>query len=372
MPKITRKHQKIFALNSSDTGQFGSARAGTFVTDTDPDVIQSLAAWEQGWNEAVISGDKLFPLEEVQGVDYVTTRQIAYVFQEGIPEYDSDTVYYQNSLVKEAGTVNLYKSLTNDNQGNALSSALNWKFLVNLDNVIGIVNNYTATTDPTVNDDESEGYSVGSIWYNTATPESFLCTDATDGAAVWINISLGVDDLGTMAFEDAADYYTETEVDSIISGLSLGKVIKTASFSTGAVATGTTQIPYDNSIPQNTEGNEYMTLAFTPLRADSTLLIESTAIAAGTAATQEVITMALFIDSTANALAASTQCYPAPNYAMTLSINHTMASPGTSEVTFKIRLGLRTSGTLTFNGVNGTRLFGGVSNSTIKITEYAP
>lgn len=53
-------------------------------------------------------------------------------------------------------------------------------------NAGGALNNFSATTDPSVNDDVSLGYEVGSRWVNLTTDESFICTDATDGAAVWV------------------------------------------------------------------------------------------------------------------------------------------------------------------------------------------
>ena len=43
----------------------------------------------------------------------------------------------------------------------------------------------TSTSDPTVDDDISKGYEVGSIWINTSTPAFYYCKDNTDGAAVW-------------------------------------------------------------------------------------------------------------------------------------------------------------------------------------------
>jgi hypothetical protein len=49
--------------------------------------------------------------------------------------------------------------------------------------------NNTATTDPTTGDDKDDGYSVGSIWTNTSTNESFICTDDASAAAVWISIN---------------------------------------------------------------------------------------------------------------------------------------------------------------------------------------
>lgn len=53
----------------------------------------------------------------------------------------------------------------------------------------GIKNNYEAIVAPTVNDDEGEDYSIGSMWIDTATNNVYTCTDATETAAVWKKIS---------------------------------------------------------------------------------------------------------------------------------------------------------------------------------------
>lgn len=213
MPKITRKNQKVFGGQSSNNGQFGSARLGTFVLDNDPDVIQSLPAWESGINAATVSGEKLPALEETQGIDYVITRQLAYIFQQGIPEYNADTIYFENCLVIEEGTVKLYKSLIDNNSGNPLSDTLSWDFLVDFDLIeIPPLNNYTATVDPTVNDDSTDGYSAGSIWYNsTGTGEAFLCVDPSAGAAKWIKTTLTVDELGSAAFQPTTAFATAAQ-----------------------------------------------------------------------------------------------------------------------------------------------------------------
>ena len=47
------------------------------------------------------------------------------------------------------------------------------------------LNNYAATTNPTVSDDSGDGYSVGSRWVNTSTDTLYECLDASVGAAVW-------------------------------------------------------------------------------------------------------------------------------------------------------------------------------------------
>lgn len=138
MPKITRKLQKIFALGSANTGQFGSALAGTKVLTDDPDIVQALAAWEEGWLDAVIGPQTLPTYEEDQGVKFVTTYQLAYLFQEGVPEYLATETYYANSVVKQPGTFNLYGSLTDGNIGNALTDTANWAFLQNLQKEISV------------------------------------------------------------------------------------------------------------------------------------------------------------------------------------------------------------------------------------------
>ena len=43
----------------------------------------------------------------------------------------------------------------------------------------------TAASDPTVNDDDTQGYMIGSRWINTSSPGEFICSDASTGAAVW-------------------------------------------------------------------------------------------------------------------------------------------------------------------------------------------
>ena len=137
---------------------------------------------------------------------------------------------------------------------------------------------------------------------------------------------------------------------------------------TGAVATTTTIFPEDDTIPQNTEGGEFMTLAITPKSSTSRLLI--TAQVFGSVTTGTRWGMALYKDSTADALSfASTFVKDATSMA-SCYIEHSIISGSTSEQTFKIRCGsIQTSATFTFNGQGGARKFGGVILSSIHITE---
>jgi hypothetical protein len=150
----------------------------------------------------------------------------------------------------------------------------------------------------------------------------------------------------------------------------LGKVVQVVNVTTGAVATGTAVMPMDDTIPQNNEGNEVMTLAITPTSSSNYLLIESTIL--GACSSDKRMVMALFQDSTAGALSGSHVMNRTSNYGNQLQLSHYMAAGTTSETTFKIRAGANaTTATFTFNGAFGARIHGGVSNSAITITEIS-
>lgn len=45
---------------------------------------------------------------------------------------------------------------------------------------------HTATSAPTITDDSGDGYAIGTRWIDTATDKEYVCTDASVGAAVWV------------------------------------------------------------------------------------------------------------------------------------------------------------------------------------------
>lgn len=51
------------------------------------------------------------------------------------------------------------------------------------------ISNVTATVSPTVSNDSTQGYSAGSVWVDTTHQTSFLCVNASAGAAVWLAIA---------------------------------------------------------------------------------------------------------------------------------------------------------------------------------------
>jgi len=59
------------------------------------------------------------------------------------------------------------------------------KAQVSLGNVEDLKVKLDATVAPTVNNDTSEGYVVGSRWIDVTNDKEYVCLDKTDGAAVW-------------------------------------------------------------------------------------------------------------------------------------------------------------------------------------------
>lgn len=151
-----------------------------------------------------------------------------------------------------------------------------------------------------------------------------------------------------------------------------GKLAQVVSALFSGVATGNTGIPYDDTIPQNTEGDEYMTLAITPTNAASLLIISAQLTMSPNTNRQMIV--ALFQDSIADALAATVMSVNANTVAQNGVLQYTMIAGTTSAITFKIRVGwgLSTSVTLTFNGASSGRLFGAIPKSSIIITEVLP
>lgn len=126
MAKITRKNQLIFGSTAgvNQIAEIGSLAAGTPVFSTDPDTIQSLSNYLNGWFDIVI-GENSPAIEDMNALCYLYAYQLAYLFQAGVAEWNTSTVYYIGSLVNVAGV--LYSSLTDANTGNnPASDTTNW------------------------------------------------------------------------------------------------------------------------------------------------------------------------------------------------------------------------------------------------------
>ncbi len=147
-------------------------------------------------------------------------------------------------------------------------------------------------------------------------------------------------------------------------------VVQRVSTMTGAVATGTTTIPADDTLPQlSTEGTTFLTQAITPKSASNKLVID-VVMAVNVSATQNPI-LALFQDSTENALATIQDRCPTTDTATLMVLRHIMTAGTTSATTFKVNAGCGGAATVTINGTAGVRRYAGVYATSIMIMEYA-
>lgn len=123
MARIARKNLRQFGVTgpASSFGQFGSKRAGVPQTSQNPTVLQQLGAWLTGWQDAVVASNKAAYLEDMNGWCFVHSYMVAYLMQQGIPEWDTDTVYYTapNPSIVQYNGGQWYMSLQDANAGNA-------------------------------------------------------------------------------------------------------------------------------------------------------------------------------------------------------------------------------------------------------------
>lgn len=132
-------------------------------------------------------------------------------------------------------------------------------------------------------------------------------------------------------------------------------------------------IPYDDSIPQNGEGTQILSITINPL-SSATNRIRVTCMGFGSreAGAADSMTMALFWDSVADALQASASPGGLTNTVagpFNLQFEHV---PGdTAAHTYNIRVGT-SSGNMRMNGTGGGRLYGGIAATTLIIEELQP
>lgn len=143
-----------------------------------------------------------------------------------------------------------------------------------------------------------------------------------------------------------------------------------------ATATSNTAnaIPIDDTIPQSNEGDEYWTVNFTPLRDDTDITVHCSPLnfSSSGAGGNGTVVVALFKDSETDALATAENnpAFASGPGQVVLEATVPAANHGTSQITFKIRAGAFS--TTDFNGITGSRRYGGTKASVITITEFIP
>lgn len=147
-----------------------------------------------------------------------------------------------------------------------------------------------------------------------------------------------------------------------------GKVLKVAHAEDNTYVTGTALMPLDDTIPQISEGTQFLAITYTPLRADSSLLIEVDIHLNPTVAAW--ITTALFRDNDPNAIAGWPSYQATNTGAISYRYSKLIQAGSVAPRSYSVRSGMNTAGTLRMNG-SASRLLGGVLSSYIKITELS-
>jgi hypothetical protein len=150
-----------------------------------------------------------------------------------------------------------------------------------------------------------------------------------------------------------------------------GAVVQVVNVETGTVSSGTTLTPFDDTAPGPviTEGQEVMTLAITPtsasniLHVDCVVQVNTSLIAACTIALYNTDVHAT------NALACVFETLSGASHGGNIFFRHRLTAPGTSATTFRVRCGLNSAGTFTFNGDGVNERHDGKLSSSITITE---
>jgi hypothetical protein len=209
--------------------------------------------------------------------------------------------------------------------------------------------NTPTITNATISADAVSGYTTS----NTGTVYGMSVTGGVLASAAILN------SVNTAAIQTNAVDYTK---------VAAGFPVQMVSTNFSAVATGTTTIPADDTIPQITEGTEFMTQTITPKSATNVLVIEFIAMVSYSVGA--AVIGATFQDTTANALAVGDVRNTAAGEFNMLVVRHTMTAGTTSATTFRLRIGGDGAGTVTFNGNSGNRFFGTAPKSSVVIMEY--
>jgi hypothetical protein len=189
--------------------------------------------------------------------------------------------------------------------------------------------------------------------------------NATAAASGTLTLPAATD---TLVGKATTDVLTNKDLTSTTNTYPTGFAVQEVHSASNALATGTTIIPYDDTIPQNTEGDQYMSVAITPKSTTNRLYIEC--VFFGSVSIGNELIVALFQDTNVNALSAVSEYNATATGRHSIKLAYEMAAGTTSATTFKIRAGCAAAATTTFNGDSSARRFGGVAGSYIRVTEY--
>lgn len=146
-----------------------------------------------------------------------------------------------------------------------------------------------------------------------------------------------------------------------------GRTVQLQRTETGAVASNSSSIPNDDTIPQISEGSEYLTKAITSTSAANIHRIGANFYVAGAV---DRLAVALFRDAVSDAMAVVSVVPAGAGYEEVVPLEHCRIAGSTSSITYRLRAAA-TTGSITMNGNGGARKYGGAASSYIFVEEIA-
>lgn len=154
-----------------------------------------------------------------------------------------------------------------------------------------------------------------------------------------------------------------------------GRVMQEVIVPISATSTTAAVIPFDDTIPQNTEGLQLFSQAFTP-KDPVQSYIEVQAIINCSTLTADSIIASLFTDAGANAVCAGSSYCSTANKPHQIALLYQFAQAAGAAFTAALRIGTAGGATLHVNAIDdgagvAVRKFGGVQLSYLRITEFS-
>lgn len=152
-----------------------------------------------------------------------------------------------------------------------------------------------------------------------------------------------------------------------------GSILQVVENVVSTMVSGVTTIPYDNTTPQITEGVQFFSVTITPQNGSSKLEMEIEAFI-GISVGPQQITTAVFQDSTANAIFATTQYTTATGgQGIRIRAQFYANAVNTTPRTYTVRIGGNGAATFALNSLDAANpIFGGVCASFLRIKERQP
>lgn len=271
-----------------------------------------------------------------------------------------------NTANTTAGTASSAASAAQTSANLALTNAANAQTTANTANTAAGAASSAASAAQTTANTAVTNAAAAQSTANTGVSDAAAAqgtanTAVTNAAAAQTTANTGVTNAA------AAQSTANTALANAALKLSGDAVQQVSSYVT-ATAQGIVALPFDDTIPQSNEGDQFMSVTITPRSASNLLVVWVVANMSSSIAGP--MTGAIFRDSGTDALGAVSSYANALNQMACQTFMVAVTAGSTSATTFKFRAGITTTQGLRLNGQSSARRLGGVCASSIQVIEY--